>query len=204
MLQTVFAPGASPFHVKGLAYRGHLEFVAEHVPGGVAAQNAAFEEDALREFFKQPFVAGGWYDVFPLAEAGLVCARLRGEPLHALLHARARHQVERDIGGVYGFLARFASQGLVARGVVDASERYFDFLTTRTEQVTPTHVHATMSGLPEALGDWMSVLMQSYAQATFEHVGQPDVRVRTHRPTHDGSSQHGLPTVTAGLEIRWD
>jgi hypothetical protein len=110
MLQTVFAPGASPFHTKGLAYRGHLEFVAEHVPGGVAAQNAAFGDEALRAFFKQPFVAGGWYDVFPLAEAGLVCARLRGEPLHALLQTRARHQVQRDLRGVYGFLARFASQ----------------------------------------------------------------------------------------------
>jgi len=203
VLQTVFAPGASPFHTKGLAYRGHLEFVAEHVPGGVAAQNAAFEDDSLREFFKQPFVAGGWYDVFPLAEAGLVCARLRGEPLHALLQTRARHQVQRDLGGVYGFLARFASQRLVARGVVDASERYFDFLVTRTEQVTPTHVHATISGLPEALGDWMTVLMQSYAQATFEHVGGSEVSVRTHRGVRDGS-KHGLPTVTAGLEIRWD
>jgi hypothetical protein len=202
MLQTVFAPGASPFHTKGLAYRGHLEFVAEHVPGGVAAQNAAFGDEALRAFFKQPFVAGGWYDVFPLAEAGLVCARLRGEPLHALLQTRARHQVQRDLRGVYGFLARFASQRLVARGVVDATQRYFDFLSTRTEQITPTHVHATVTGLPEALGDWMTVLMLAYAQATFEHVGGSEVQVRTQRPTLDGS-MHGLPTVTAGLEIRW-
>lgn len=202
MLQSLFPPGQSPFRVKGVAYRGHIEFIERNVPGGLLAQNAAFDDKALALYFEQPFVAGGWYDVFPLAEAGVVCARLRNEPLHQLLKVRAKDQVTRDLGSVYGFLARFVSQRLIARGVVDATERYFDFLSTVSEQVAPGHVRATVTGLPEALSDWMTVLMQSYAEATFEHVGQIQVNVRMERAVRSGS-RHGMPAVTTSMDIRW-
>src|SRR5690606_38162592 len=58
-----FAPGEAPFRVKGTAHRGHLEYVAQHVPGGVAAMCEAFEDPRQRAFFAQPFLAASLYDV---------------------------------------------------------------------------------------------------------------------------------------------
>ena len=29
-------PGDGPFHIKGVAYRGHMVYVQEYVPGGIA------------------------------------------------------------------------------------------------------------------------------------------------------------------------
>src|SRR5690606_12713961 len=48
-----YPPGESPFHVKGIAYRGHLEYVEAHVPGGVDAMKAAFPDPAVAAFFDQ-------------------------------------------------------------------------------------------------------------------------------------------------------
>ena len=37
-------PGADPHQVKGIAYRGHLEFIAEEMEGGLKAHLRALEE----------------------------------------------------------------------------------------------------------------------------------------------------------------
>ena len=36
-----FAPGSSPFHLKGIGYRGHVEYENAFIPGGASAVNAA-------------------------------------------------------------------------------------------------------------------------------------------------------------------
>jgi hypothetical protein len=180
-----------------------LDFVARNVPGGIKCHNEAFGDPRLATFFEQSFLASTWYDVYPLVRAGSVCADLLGLTLPQLLRARGKDQVARDLTGVYGFLARFASQRLVARGVVDAVERYFEFAVARSEQVNATHVRTYISGVPEELAEWMAALAQSYSEATFEHVGAHDVRVRVQRlPCND--RKNGVPLAEIVVDIRWD
>lgn len=197
-----FSPAPGQFRIKGVAYRGHLEFVERRVPGGVKAQNEAFKDARVVEFFSQPFVAGGWYDVYPLVHAGVICAELRGQTLSQLLKERGKDQVTRDLSGVYGFLARFANQRLVARGVVDATQRYFDFATARSEQLTPKHVRTRITGVPDAIGDWFLALAQSYTEATFEHVGADDVQVRVQRVA-SASRKGSVPLSELTLDVEW-
>lgn len=192
----------SPFRTKGIGYRGHMEYVAKHVKGGVAAMNAAFEDDELRAYFAQPFVASGWYDVMPLAHAGDVCARLMGVPLDTFLRARARHQVDLDLAGVYGFLARFATKGLIARGVSDAAARYFDFLTIDSHQTHADRVETAMSGVPVSIVDWMGVLMVAYSDAVFDAVGKPGHAAR-YRRGKKRDTCHGVAVTDFVIEIRW-
>lgn len=198
----IFAIGQSPFRTKGLGYLGHMAFVEAHLPGGLSAQQASLDDPQLSSFFEQRFVAGGWYDVRPLAAAGEVCARLRDEPLQVLLNTRAKHQVERDLTGVLGFIARFTSQGLIARAVLNASQRYFDFMDVSTAAPADNHVIATIDGIPDALATWSAVLMQSYAQATFEHIGHDDGTVRARR-TGTRGEKHGVATAQIEVDIRW-
>ncbi len=42
-----FAPGKSPFHVKGVVYRNLVEYVDKTVAGGLAAFVAALDDPAL-------------------------------------------------------------------------------------------------------------------------------------------------------------
>lgn len=190
------------FRTKGIGYRGHMEYVAKHVKGGVAAMNAAFDSDELRAYFAQPFVASGWYDVMPLVYAGDVCARLMGVPLDTFLRARAKHQVDLDLAGVYGFLARFANKGLIARGVSDATARYFDFLTVESHQTLPDRVETHINGVPVAIVDWMGVLMVAYSDAVFDAVGKPGHAARYRRGV-TRAQKYGVPITDFVIEIRW-
>src|SRR5690242_18619455 len=71
-------PGKNPYRVKGNAYRGHMDYVEQHVPGGIEAMRAGFEDPLLKEFFGQTFLAASFYDLYPLVAAGWVCAKLCG------------------------------------------------------------------------------------------------------------------------------
>jgi len=46
-----FAPGESPFHVKGVVYLGLREYFAEQIPGGIEAVSKELHDEALRTFF---------------------------------------------------------------------------------------------------------------------------------------------------------
>lgn len=192
----------APFRIKGVGYRGHMEYVTHNLEGGVAAMNAAFADDAMRAFFSQQFLAGSWYDVMPLAHAGEVCARLVGVPLDTFLRRRIKHQVQLDLGGVYGFLARFATRGLIARGVGDLLVRYFDFLQVESHRTLPDRVETHIKGAPEPIVDWLGVLMVSYAEAVFEQVGMLGYTAR-YRRLEKRPAKHGLPLIDLMVEIRW-
>ena len=198
-----FSPAPELFRAKGVAYRGHLDFVARHVPGGIKRHNEAFGDPRLVAFFEQPFLASTWYDVYPLVRAGSVSAELLGITVPQLLKVRGKDQVERDLTGVYGFLARFASQRLVARGVVDAVERYFEFAEAKSEQVNPKHVRTLISGVPEDLAEWMAALALSYTEAAFEHVGAKEVRVRVQRVPCT-KRKNAVPLAELLVDVRWD
>jgi hypothetical protein len=123
-------------------------------------------------------------------------------PLDTFLRIRARHQMELDLRGVYGFLARFATRGLIARGVADAVTRYFEFLRVESHKTLPDRVETLVSGAPEPILDWLGVLMVAYAEAVFEHVGMSGHSARYRKVATRG--QHaGVPLCDFTVEIRF-
>ena len=45
LFRVPFAPGESPFKVKGIGYKGHLEYTERYVPGGVKAMVAELDDE---------------------------------------------------------------------------------------------------------------------------------------------------------------
>src|SRR3954447_20372280 len=101
-----FRPGEGPFRIKGVAYRGHLEYVAEHVPGGIAEMLAGFRDPALVQFFEQKFLPSSLYDIIPLVVAGYVCARQSRRTFYDFVRVRSRYQAQKDISGIYRLLIK--------------------------------------------------------------------------------------------------
>src|SRR6476620_6141327 len=93
-------PGKNPFRVKGNAYRGHMDYVEEHVPGGAEAMRKGFEDPLLKEFFQQTFLAATLYDLYPLVAAGHVCAKLCGSTFSEFVRVRSEYQALRDVSGI--------------------------------------------------------------------------------------------------------
>jgi len=198
-----FPPGEAPFRLKGTAYRGHIDYVQANVPGGLAAQNAAFRSAKLRAFFEQSFLATSWYDVFPLMVAGYVCARIVGTTFSDFVRTRARWQAQQDVGGVYKLILHAASPELVVEKMPTLMARYFDFGRTTVEATAPRTYQITVSGLPSAIAPWYALICETYALVALEANGAKNPRARLLPSRREGQA-HGLDVVQVRCDVLWD
>lgn len=172
-------PGASSFRCKGLVYQGAKRFYDQRVPGGAKQVGSLVTDEALRVFWDQSFVAGGWYDALPIVELSRIAAHAAGVPHTQLVKESARNVAERDVNGVYKVLLKLASPELVVKRLPRAALQYFDFGTTREEQLEGKSFTALQSGIPEIMGAWMSTCIAGFAPVALELAGAKNVRVRS-------------------------
>jgi hypothetical protein len=198
-----FAAGTSPFHIKGVAYQGHVAWADGFVPGGASAVADGFRDPALRTFFAQQFLAASWYDVFPMTAAWHRCAEMLQQQPNEFLRMRTRHQAMRDIPGVYKFILKIATAEAVALRVPRVVQRYFDFGSSEASVVGPGLVHVVVHGVPAPLVPWLRVVGETYIQVALELAGVTFAQLRR-LPVTSGGEEHGVPLSEVGLEIQLD
>jgi len=198
-----FAPGSSPFHLKGIGYRGHVEYENAFIPGGASAVNAAYRNRALAYFFEQPFLAASWYDALPIVSAWQVCARLCNQPPIEFLKARAKHQARQDIHGVYRLILKLASAETVALRVPRAVGKYFDFGTTDAHVVRPGVVRFEQTGMPLLMAQWFTIVGEAFVQVALEIAGATGVQVRR-KPIEPCGEAYGVPLVKLAADVQFD
>jgi hypothetical protein len=198
-----FAAGTSPFHVKGVAYQGHVAWADNVVPGGARAVAEGFRDPSLRAFFAQHFLAASWYDVFPMVAVWHRCAELLQQPPNDFLRMRTRHQAMRDIPGVYQFILKLASAEAVALRVPRVVQRYFDFGTTEAGVVGRGLVQAVVRSVPTLLVPWLRIVGETYLQVALELAGVTFAQFRR-LPVTAGGEDHGVPLSHLGFEIQLD
>jgi hypothetical protein len=197
-----FAPGESPFRIKGTAYRGHMAYAERHVPGGTAAMIAGLHDPRLRAFFEQPFLAASWYDMLPLLPAGRVCAALIGKDYEAYLRARTTAQVTADLGGVYRILLRVVSTETVALRLPKLLGQYLEFGSTSAKAVRPELVEVESLGMPRVLVPWFQPVSETYAVAALRAAGAESPRVIRH-PLEPAGVRSGVRIVRYRWDIAW-
>ncbi len=198
-----FAPGMSPFHLKGIGYRGHIEYANKFVPGGATAMCAAFKNTALSFFFQQQFLAASWYDALPILAAWQVCARLANQPANDFLKARTRHQASQDIHGVYKLILKIASPETVALRVPRAVGKYFDFGKTDAHAVSPGVVRMSQTGLPQVMVPWFIIVGETFLQVALEVAGATGIQIRR-RPFESAGEAHGMPLTNVSADVQFD
>jgi hypothetical protein len=198
-----FPAGESPFHIKGVALRGYVDYVERRVSGGMKSVLAEFRTPELKRFFEQPFLAASWYDVFPLVPAGHVCAKLLNLPFPEYLRIRARDQAERDIRGVYKLMLKIASPDAVARRFLKLSMQQYDFGSVSGKMVKSGHVESVRSGVPAILVPWLASLIDGYPRYVLAMAGAKNLRIVV-RPAVPTGTEHGLPVVDMPVDFFWD
>jgi hypothetical protein len=199
-----FAPGESPFHVKGLAYRGHLAYAEKFVPGGNAAILTALDADAkLEAFFGQSFLASSRYDVMPLALAGLGASRVTGLTFHEFVRLRSNWQAREDVNGVYRMMLNLASPEMVASRFPALMQQYLDFGHAETEVVAKGHVRTTTRGIPLPLVAWASAVSQGYLEEVFRIIGARGTDITFAGASPAKEPAHGVMALDLTTDVRW-
>ncbi len=198
-----FPAGTSPFRIKGVAYRGHVEYATSFIPGGEQAVIDGFRDPALRAFFAQRFLAASWYDAFPMVSAWHLCAKLLRQNPTDFLKARTRHQALRDIQGVYRFILKLASAEAIALRAPRVVQQYFDFGTTEASVVSRGQVRALASGIPVFLAPWLRVVAETFLIVALELAGVKSAQIRR-MPVVPSGEACGVRLATVGFDIRVD
>ena len=197
-----FRPGESPFKIKGVAYRGHLEYVAEYVPGGVEEMLGGFRDPSLADFFRQKFLPSTFYDIIPLVVAGYVCARQARKSFSEFVRIRSRYQAELDVGGIYRVLIKLVSPMHVIERLSALQAQYLSFAEGGVEVLGDKHVMFSRPKLPHMLAGWTGTVLEAYVDVLLTRAGARSVLARPLPLVGDGLV-HGVPAVKWQCEVSW-
>ncbi|HZS37943.1 MAG TPA: hypothetical protein VFF06_13995 [Polyangia bacterium] len=202
MTRERFAPGKSPFHLKGVVYRGVIEYVERTLAGGRGQLAAALRDEPLRSFFAQPFLDGSWYDALPLEALCQAIAQLERRPMLELVRDLSRAQVRRDTRGVYKLLLKLVSPETVLERAPRAAQQYFDFVTSTSDRLDERRFRLTGSGIPDFLAPVYMAMTESFLLHALELAGAREPVHRWLEPRPAGE-RHGVPLVKVEREIVW-
>lgn len=197
-----FAPGEGPFRIKGTAYRGHLEYVAADVPGGVPRMLESFDDPRLADFFRQQFLAASFYDILPLVLAAQPCAQAVGCTAEQFVDRRSRVQAPKDMAGVYRFLLAMVPTRSVARRIPQLVSQLLDFGRAEVLRESAGEADACLHGVPVPIAPWFGTVTAAYGEAALRTSGAKRASV-VMRPGLPEGSRHAVPVVRAVIEARW-
>jgi hypothetical protein len=156
-----------------VAYVGQKRGLEKSWRGGVEGLLAALESESpeLAGFFRQPFLASSFYDVFPLAAISCHLARLSGRPLDEMVRQGAAAQLRRDLEGVYSFILNASSPQQAFGRVVTVTNQYFDFSPLETPRLEANTAVLTRRRFPVLLATWYGPVAEGYFAAALESAG---------------------------------
>jgi hypothetical protein len=195
-----FAPGLSPFQVKGTLWMGYRAYVDEYVVGGSARLGESLSP-ACREFFAQLFVAPGWYDLFPMLEISRAVAMQRGIAASEQARQTGTWHGEQDLKGIYKTLLKQATPQAICRRYPSLYSQLYNF--GRVEVVIEgDSAKSCAYGMPEALADWWMPATDGYLQPILVAAGAPHARTTWRAMVPDGES-HGVRLVRVPSVTTW-
>ena len=190
MAESKIQVGSSPFHTKGLVYKGAKDFYASRVPGGLEQVFARIQARDLLTFFQQEFLSGAHYDILPLIPISEAAARATGISHEELVSENARWVAERDVNGIFKLFLKLTSARLVASMLPKASMQYFNFGTARGRLIGENQLDAFQTGIPVQLAPWMVWVVRGFAPVPLVLAGARNVAVsQPDRPEAEGRIQ---------------
>lgn len=196
--------GATSFRVKGHVYQKMKDNVAAEVDGGVERLLERVDTSGVRDFFRQRFLGGSWYDALPMGPLSHAHARLAGKPLHPFTRERGRIIAEHDVPGIYKALLKLFSPTTLVSRLPRVATFYFSFGKATAEQVDATRARTTLAGLPYSLAPMLAGVVEGFIAVALEQSGAKGVQVRTLDVCYDGGSVDGIATAWIRHESSWD
>lgn len=197
----MYAPGESPFHVRGSTYLGMRDYVKAKIPGGMDAVAGALPDGPHREFVRQVFVAVGWYDALPIRPITEIIAKLERRSWEESVRARACDAAIRDLNIVHRVLLAASSPERVVEKLQRAALQYFDFGETEVVENQPGHSKFVLRGVPQPLGSWFLPMLDGYAGTLIARAGgkQPSVTGRLIPRGREGA----IGLVDVHVDMSW-
>ncbi len=197
-----FAPGRSPFHVKGVVYRNFVEYIDGAVDGGIARLVTLLDEPELQTFAQQPFLASSFYDALPTVPLCETAAKALNRPFGQLVREFSAYASERDTKGIYRLLLKLVSPEMVMERTPAAAKQYFDFVVVTAEKSGPKSFRTMVRGVPRFVAPFYMTVTEAFLSRALTLAGAKEPRHAWQAPLPDGE-RDGVPLVRLRREVSW-
>jgi serine/threonine protein kinase len=197
-----FPPGTSPFHIKGIAYRGVMRLVERRVPGGLEALGRELDDERILPFLRQPFLASSWCDLLPMLPINVALARLLEKPVEVLGREQGAEQARYDVEQVYRRLFEAMTFDNVAVILARFERQYYDFGDGIGELIAPGHIVMRRLGAPEFVLPWFAPMHAAYAEQILRMKGATFVESTVSPPIPAGTRE-SLAVVDLDTHLLW-
>ncbi|HSO40925.1 MAG TPA: hypothetical protein VLT33_50710 [Labilithrix sp.] len=195
--------GAASFRVKGHIYQKMMDNLEQTLEGGRERLLERVEDETIRDFARQRFLGGGWYDALPMGPLAHAHARIVGVALHPHCRERGRIVATHDVPGIYKALLRLFSPELLVPRLPRVATFYFNFGHATADQKAEGRVRTTLGGLPYSLAPMLAGVVEGFIAVALEQSGAKGLVVRTLDVTYDGEVIDGIPTAAVRHESTW-
>lgn len=194
--------GTSPFHVKGLAYRGYEAYVKHNVGGGMERVCRDIGDARLRQFLMQPFMAGCWYDILPVVPLSAALAAVMRTTVEDFMRRSARRQALYDTQTVHKRFYNGHKPGDLMAMMGRIFMQYTDFGSSEVVHAQEGQGVVSRTGVPVYLLPWFMPMNEAYIEAALGIMGSERPRVRGQVLPKDGEVG-GMATVTVRFRMVW-
>lgn len=199
-MEVPLRPGEGPFQIKGLAHRGLLQYCQKRVDGGIRSFSAALPSNALRDFFAQPFLAGSFYDLLPLAAGSAVVADMTRTPLETFGQHQGRAQAIHDVQNAYRALLQGRTADDFHLRLRPLASRYYNFGEWDVVRDDSNRLRITAKGVPAWLMPWFAPMLSGYFAGLVAAMGKPHSQVNVGSQRREGNAA-GLVLTNFDLDI---
>lgn len=194
----MYAPGDSPFHVRGSMYLAVRDYAEAKVNGGMNAVYAAIPQGAHRDFAAQAFAPEVLYDALPLRPITEVIARLEGIDWEDTIRVHAEYRAQRQLGRLGRMRVRNCERALeqLEREGLEG----FDFGQSEYVQTEQARARLLLHEVPQPLGSWFLANARGYGQVLLSKAGGKQIAVRGRLIPKGRRENMGLVDVRVDLD----
>ncbi|PRP96216.1 hypothetical protein [Enhygromyxa salina] len=197
----MYAPGESPFHVRGSTYLGIRDHVKATLPGGLEAVFEAMPQGPHRSFVEQAFTADGWYDALTIRPLTEIIAKLEQRSWEDSLRARASDLARRE-HGVLGRVRMIASSPeKIAEKLQLAALERFDFGQAEIVETGRGLSKVAYHEVPQPLGAWLIASLDGHASVAISNAGGKQPKLNSRLIPQGRRGDMGL--VDVRVELSW-
>jgi hypothetical protein len=192
--------GTSPFHIKGVMYRGFFHHVSRTVGLDALAEN--IDDEGLRAFVRQPILATARYDVLPYFPLFAALARMTGIPLETLARMSSAAQARYDAKTAYKMILRTDHPEDIVDRINRFNAQIYDFGSYVATQEEKNQVHLVFAEIPAYIEPWFAPMHVAYAEEILRLAGARDLVILP-SPHEDAGTRAGFPLRTYRTQFRW-
>jgi hypothetical protein len=199
--ERVYAPGQSPFHVRGSTYLAVREYADAKISGGMTKVASELPEGPHRAFAGQAFDPEAWYDALPLRPITEVLAKLEGRGWEESIRARAEDAARKELG----VLGRVRMIAATPERAVERLQRLiadsYDFGQPEITEAAAGHARVVVHQVPQPLGSLFLATLQGHAAVLIGSAGGKQVKLGGRLMPVGQRGEIGL--VDVRVELDW-